>query len=256
MKNEKIIAIIGALHGDERVGVEVIKRLKKIIDGENIVGIVANEEGLKRGKRFISQDLNRSFPGNPKGNPEERIAYKLTKKIKKFDYVLDLHSFSCKSEPFAVLTKKTKSHLNLAESSGIRKIVLMLPKLASGKALIDYCPCGISIETGRYDLESTFKRAMFYTENILGTLGFLKKRKRKTGGIDYFKIIDVFFKEGDEEVVEGITNFKLIYKGETVASGRQRKVVAPYDFYPVLARERAYPNIVCLAAKRVKIEKR
>lgn len=256
MKNEKTIAIIGAVHGDEKVGVEALKRLKKIIDGKSIVGIVANKKAFERGKRFIAQDLNRSFPGNPKGALEEKIAYKLTKKIRKFDYILDLHSFSCKSEPFVVLTKKTKKHLKLANASGVRKIVFMSPKLASDKALIDHCCCGISIEVGKHDLESTFKRATFYTENILGVLGFLERKKRKTDEIDYFEIIDVFFKENDERVAGGITNFKLVHKGETVATGKQRRIVAPYDFYPVLARERAYPNILCLAAKRVKIERR
>lgn len=256
MKNEKTIAIIGALHGDEKVGVEVIRRLKKIIDRENIVGIVANEEGLKRGKRFIAQDLNRSFPGNPKGKLEEQIAYKLSKEIKKFDYILDLHSFSCKSKPFAVLTRKTKRHLRLAKASGINKIVFMSPKLASGKALIDHCSCGISIETGRHKLESTFKRATYYTENILKTFGFLEGNKEKTAKFDYFEVTDVFFKRGDEKIATNIVNFKLVRKGKTFTVGKRGEFIAPYDFYPVLAREKAYPNILCLAAKRVKIERR
>lgn len=250
----KTLAIIGAIHGDENVGVEVIRRLKKLDDERNIVGIVANNEALKKGKRFIVQDLNRSFPGDLKGNLEERLAYRLNKKIKKFDYILDLHSFSCKSDPFAVLTKKTKRHLKLAEASGINRVVFMSPKLASGKALIDHCRCGVSIETGRHDLESTFRRATHYTENILKALGFLKEKKRSAPKVDYFEIIDVFFKKGDRKIATDIANFKLVRKGKIVANGKRGKFIAPYDFYPVLARERAYPNILCLAAKNAKME--
>lgn len=256
MRGEKTIAIIGAVHGDEKVGAEVIEKLKKLIDGKSIVGVIANKGALKRGKRFIVQDLNRSFPGDPNGKLEEQIAYRLGKKIKKFDYVLDLHSFSCKSDPFAILTKRTKRHLKLAKASGINKIVFMLPKLASRKALIDHCRCGVSIETGRHNLESTIKRAARYTENILKTFGFLEGKRKRVSNFGYFEVTDVFFKKEKEKIAANVVNFKLVRKGEMVAIGKRRKFMAPYDFYPILAREVAYPDILCLAAKSVKIEGR
>jgi len=51
-------------------------------------------------------------------------------------------------------------------------------------------------------------------------------------------------------------NFKLVNKGQVFALKERKKIIALYDFYPILAREKAYSNILCLVAKRVKIEGR
>jgi len=109
MRNKKIL-IIGAVHGNEKVGAEIIEKKIRSLKKNNIKGIIANREALKQEARFIKEDLNRIFPGKVNGNHEEKIAYRLTKKIKNFDYLLDIHSFSCRSEPFAILTGKTKNH--------------------------------------------------------------------------------------------------------------------------------------------------
>lgn len=198
--------------------------------------------------------MNRSFPGNPGGNFEEKIAYHLTKIFKNFDYVLDLHSFSCQSDPFVIITKKTAQHLRLAKAARIRKVVFMSPALASGKALIDHCRCGISVEAGRHSQKNTYEQAGALTRNILAELGFLRRRKRSEIRISYFQIKDVFLKKTKKERLEKeIKNFKLVRKGGLVATGKKRRFLAPYDFYPILARERAYSKILCLAAKPVKI---
>jgi len=256
MKKNKTIAIIGGLHGDERVGVEVIKKLKQSLDGVRKAGIIANKKALKKGIRFIDQDLNRTFPGRSNGNYEERIAKRLLKRIKNFDYVLDLHSFSCNSPPFVILTKKTRKHLRLARATGVGRIVFMSPKLAFGKALIDHCCCGVSIEVGRHDLRSTLKKAMKYTKNVFDSLGFFKRKRRVVGKIEYFEIVNIFFKKGNEKLTKNVMNFKLVNKGQVFALKERKKIIALYDFYPILAREKAYSNILCLVAKRVKIEGR
>lgn len=255
MEDKKTVAIVGAVHGNESVGMEVIKRLGGAVDGQSVTGVIANKEAFQRGKRFIDQDLNRSFPGNPKGNLEERLAYKLNQEIKRFDYLLDLHSFSCQSEPFAIVTKRTKKHLRLAGALGIRKVVLMSPKLASGTALIDHARCGVSVEAGRHGLESTYNRAISYTKNALRALGFLEGRDQVVE-VDFFEVVEVFFKKEGARLRENVANFELVRRGEVITAGKQRKLVAPYDFYPILAREKAYPDILCLAAKSVKIKRR
>lgn len=251
MKKNKTIAIIGALHGNEGVGVEVIKNLTSFLR-RRAVGIIANTKALKKNVRFIDQDLNRSFPGRSDGNYEERLAKRLLKRVKDLDYVLDLHSFSCKSPPFAILTKKTKEHLRLVRASGVKKVIFMSPKLASGKALIDHCRCGVSIETGRHGFAVTISRATHYTKNVLRKLESQKGGRTKTNGVDFFEITDIFLKKGNEELVKNITNFKLITKGQIFAKEKEKEFTAPYDFYPVFAGEKAYPNILCLVARNDK----
>jgi succinylglutamate desuccinylase len=91
------IAIIGGTHGNEPVGIEVIKNLeeKKAMSSLHEYDcFLANPLAYKEKKRFIDTDLNRTFgvKGCRKGN--EGIESKnLTSKIKgKYDFVLDLHT--------------------------------------------------------------------------------------------------------------------------------------------------------------------
>ena len=249
MNNNKTIAIVGCLHGNEEVGSVVIEKLKKLITMSGGAGIIANQLALKRGVRFIDQDLNRSFPGKAGGNYEEKLAFQLNRIVKQYDYVIDFHSFSCQSPPFAILTRRTPGHLKLASELGVTKVVLMSSRLASGKALIDYCRYGISIEAGKHGLKSTNNRAIGSAKRVLISS---KARKIK---INYYQVVDIIYKKNpDERLLKQIKNFTLVHKGEIVTSNRFGKFIAPYDFYPVLAREEAYPNILCLAAKTVIIK--
>lgn len=249
MKRKNTIAIVGAVHGNERVGVNVIKRLGKRVDGKYVTSLIANKEAYKNNVRFINQDLNRSFPGRAGGNYEEKLAFDINRKIKAFDYLVDLHSFSFNGSPFAILTKRSKAHFQLAEKLGIRKVVLMSPELAGGKSLIDHCSCGVSIETGKHNLKLTDKRAEKYVRNVLGG------RSPKTK-VTYFEVMKVFQKKGNEKLVDRIKNFQYVRKGMVIALGAGSKRKTAFGFYPVLAREKAYPETLCLAAKIVKIKER
>ena len=61
------LVLICCLHGNEGYGLEVCK-------GQSLFPFVlANEKALEENKRFIDWDLNRCFPGNRKGNYEEKI---------------------------------------------------------------------------------------------------------------------------------------------------------------------------------------
>ncbi|MCG2809538.1 MAG: succinylglutamate desuccinylase/aspartoacylase family protein, partial [Candidatus Portnoybacteria bacterium] len=81
-KNKKIkVAIIGCVHGDEVIGKKIINELKNLKFKEGSLGFfIANQPALNKNKRFIKQDLNRSFPGNINGIAEEKIAYSLKNK--------------------------------------------------------------------------------------------------------------------------------------------------------------------------------
>jgi succinylglutamate desuccinylase len=248
---DKTLVIVGAQHGDERVGLEVIRRLGRQVDGQKVVGLVANPKALKKGVRFIDQDLNRSFPGRKDGNSEERLAASLASKLRRADYVLDLHSFSCRSRPFAILTKRTAEHFRLVRAMGIERLVLMSPQVASGRSLIDYCRYGVSVEAGRHNLEGTHQRATGYARAILEFLEGRDQRRKKK--LDCFEVRGVFYKERGEELFAEVDNFRLVAKGARLARRKKRVRRAPFAFYPILARERAYKKILCLAAKRVKI---
>ncbi|MEK6968774.1 MAG: succinylglutamate desuccinylase/aspartoacylase family protein [Nanoarchaeota archaeon] len=158
-------AIIVCVHGDEKYGVEVIKKIKKFTNKTSV--IIANPEALKKNKRFVDVDLNRCFPGKARGNREERIAFSLTKALKQFDYVIDLHSSSTETEPFIITTRISTDHKKLISCIPVRKVVIMTKKLAKGKALIDHCKCGVSIEIGQHQNKNNAAKAVSIIRRML-----------------------------------------------------------------------------------------
>lgn len=94
------IFVSAAIHGDELNGIEIIRRLIsnpkfKLIRGTLIAVPMVNVYGVVNQSRYMPdrRDLNRSFPGSPKGSLASRVANKfMTEVVKKCDYGIDLHT--------------------------------------------------------------------------------------------------------------------------------------------------------------------
>lgn len=109
--------------------------------------ILANEEAAKRNVRFIDQDLNRSFPGNPKGNYEERRAAEILPAIQSADIVIDIHTTTSevKMVPIiASLTSEIKKVINLTTA----KEIVVMGDEAVKRSLIGHANVGVSLEFG------------------------------------------------------------------------------------------------------------
>lgn len=89
-----------AIHGDEVNGVEIISKLlpyldPKVLRGTVIAVPVVNVLGFMTGDRYLPdrRDLNRSFPGSPRGSLASRIAHLfMTEVVAKCDVGIDLHT--------------------------------------------------------------------------------------------------------------------------------------------------------------------
>jgi predicted deacylase len=94
------LLVTSALHGDELNGVEIIRRLlgnKSLnrIKGTLILIPVVNVFGFVGQSRYLPdrRDLNRSFPGSPKGSMAARLANLLVNEILPCcTHVIDLHT--------------------------------------------------------------------------------------------------------------------------------------------------------------------
>ena len=97
-----VLVLTAAIHGDELNGIEMIRQVVHDIDPKKLKGVVVgipivNLEGFWRKDRYIGdrRDLNRCFPGNPKGSYPSRVAHALfTSIINQCDMVIDLHTGS------------------------------------------------------------------------------------------------------------------------------------------------------------------
>ena len=91
--------ISSGVHGDELNGIEIIRRLLQQIDvrvlhGTVITVPVVNVFGLVNASRYLP-DLNRSFPGSPRGSLASRLAHRfMTTIVARCSVGLDLHTGS------------------------------------------------------------------------------------------------------------------------------------------------------------------
>ncbi len=105
----KTLVVTAGVHGDEYVAVQAVKELLKEIRAEELSGQVifvplVNHGGFYEGTFLTPEDgenLNRCFPGNPKGSLTWRIAYAVEQTLyPQADFLLDLHGGS----PYETMT--------------------------------------------------------------------------------------------------------------------------------------------------------
>ena len=94
--------IDAAIHGDEAVGVEVVRQVLADLDAKSLRGTliavpIVNVLGFMNGDRYLPdrRDLNRSFPGSRRGSLAARIAHlMMTEVVAKCEVGIDLHTGS------------------------------------------------------------------------------------------------------------------------------------------------------------------
>nr|PZN56923.1 MAG: succinylglutamate desuccinylase [Bacteroidota bacterium] len=99
-KEGPVLLLMGAMHGDEINGTEVVRRLiesqqHRPTRGTTICIPIINIYGFISSSRYVpdGKDVNRSFPGNPHGSLASRVAHYLTRDIiPKIDYGIDFHT--------------------------------------------------------------------------------------------------------------------------------------------------------------------
>ena len=97
-----VLCVTAAVHGDELNGIEMVRSLLYNIEPTKLRGTVVgvpivNLDGFRRNSRYLTdrRDLNRFFPGNPRGSSASRIAYEFFNKvILNCEILVDLHTGS------------------------------------------------------------------------------------------------------------------------------------------------------------------
>jgi predicted deacylase len=92
--------ISAAIHGDEINGVEIIRRLLEHVTPDRLAGSllavpIVNVFGFISQSRYLPdrRDLNRSFPGSPRGSMASRLAYLFMEEVVRHcTHGIDLHT--------------------------------------------------------------------------------------------------------------------------------------------------------------------
>ncbi|MBY6160580.1 succinylglutamate desuccinylase/aspartoacylase family protein [Mameliella alba] len=95
-----VMFVSAAVHGDEVIGVEIVRRLLRAaplsrMSGTLVAVPIVNSFGFINRSRYLPdrRDLNRCFPGSPEGSLAARLAHLfLTEIVMRCDVGIDLHS--------------------------------------------------------------------------------------------------------------------------------------------------------------------
>lgn len=120
--------VSAAVHGDEVIGVEIVRRLLRSKSLKNMKGTllaipIVNSFGFMNHSRYLPdrRDLNRSFPGSPTGSLASRLAHIFIQQIvAKSDIGIDLHSAAIHRTnlPQIRVTPSKPDTMELAEAFG------------------------------------------------------------------------------------------------------------------------------------------
>lgn len=184
------LCLTAAIHGDELNGIEVVRRVMHDVSADKLAGRVigvpiVNLQGFRRGSRYLPdrRDLNRYFPGNPKGSSASRIAYSFFREvIVHCSALVDLHTGSFERANLPQLRADLRNPEIVALTQGFGATVIVHSGAAQGTLRHAATAAGIPAVTleagGPSELELTeVKHGVKGIETLLNTLGMVRKTR-------------------------------------------------------------------------------
>jgi predicted deacylase len=184
--------VSAAVHGDEILGTEIIRRLlglvlRKRLRGTLVAVPVVNAYGFITQQRYLPdrRDLNRSFPGSPTGSQAARLADLFMREIvQRCDFGVDLHSGALHRDNLPQIRGRLDQPAveNLARAFGVPVLLnselrdgsLRAAASAIGKPLLVY----EGGEALRFD-EAAIRAGVQGCLNVMARTGILPQRPRR-----------------------------------------------------------------------------
>jgi succinylglutamate desuccinylase len=265
------VAIVAGMHGNEPAGIAAAQRLLSALRGATarlrgrLVALAGNLSALAAGQRFLERDLNRLWTADQitrlEGTPpadddteqaEQRALLSVLRTLGREAegagqelVVLDLHSTSAPSAPFAIINDTLRSRA-LALAVPI-PLVLGLEESVRG-ALIDYTADAghefVGLEGGEHHAPATAELLEAAVWHVLVKLGALRREdvpdlaahaerlRRAASGAP--GVVEVLYRHeiapGDDFRMEpGFRSFQPVRAGHLLARDRRGPVAAPLD---------------------------
>ncbi|QDF76961.1 MULTISPECIES: succinylglutamate desuccinylase/aspartoacylase family protein [Shewanella] len=183
------VFVSAAVHGDELNGIEIIRRLiqskLKLLKGTLILVPMVNVYGVLNQSRYMPdrRDLNRCFPGSPKGSLAGRVAHTfLNSIVQHCDYGIDLHTGAIHRSNLPQIRANLDDEQTLALAQAFGVPVLLNANVRDGSLRESAVNKGTRVllyEAGqalRFDELSiqTGERGIL---NVLSSLGLVRKRR-------------------------------------------------------------------------------
>ncbi|ESP87152.1 succinylglutamate desuccinylase/aspartoacylase domain-containing protein [Candidatus Halobonum tyrrellensis] len=253
------VAVVGGLHGDEPCGPAAVERLVAADpDVERPVKlIVANEEALERDVRYVDEDLNRAFPGDPDADTHERrLASHIARELEGCT-TLSLHSTQSYAEPFA-LCATVDAVARAVVPSLPTNLLIETDPFTEGR-LIEH-PHTLEVECGLQGSDRAAENAYWLSRAFLAATGALAAPVADdatpfdvdtTSEVGVFELLSPIAKPAAETYEVFARNFERVEAGERFASADGETLTAEEPFYPVLMSAYGYADLFGYAAEKV-----
>lgn len=271
-----LLICLGGVHGNEWAGVKAIDLMGKMLEVEPItnpnfryrgrfVGLIGHVEALKLNKRFIDQDMNRSFHEEtlnriktlPKDElrAEEKEIQALYRKIKReiSTYkpekviVLDLHTTTAGGGIFALANDDPESlrlgkelHVPVITGFNVRVKGTTMQFFTSERFGVDMTT--VVFEGGQHDELLSVNRSIAAITNCMRTIGAVRSedvenqhnyllREYSKGLPRVAKLISSYQVHPGEDfrMLPDFSNFQRIHKGQLLAYSQGKQVIARGD---------------------------
>ncbi|QCS42589.1 succinylglutamate desuccinylase/aspartoacylase family protein [Natrinema versiforme] len=245
------IAVVAGVHGDEPCGVRAVERLldERPTVKRPVKLIVANEDALERQVRFVDEDLNRAFPGDPDAKTHEgQLAHRLVEELEGC-LTFSMHSTQSHADPFAIVN---------GVSETAREIVPQLPvsamvetsNFAEGRlfSAVDT----VEVECGLQGSETAAQNADRLTRAFLTAVGALPGDTVRRD-LPVYRLTDVIRKGQADTYEVFVENFTEVEAGDSFAAADGDEQVAAEPFYPVLMSPNGYRNVFGYAAEKLEV---
>lgn len=182
-----VVFVSAAVHGDELIGVEVVRRLIKsrrlrLARGVVVLVSMVNVYGVLNQSRYMPdrRDLNRSFPGSPQGSLAGRVADQfLNEIVRHCDFGIDLHTGAIHRSNLPQIRADLSDPETMAMAQAFGVPVLLNSTMRDGSLRQAAVECGTRIllyeagEALRFD-ELSIRAGTKGILNILSYLGMIK----------------------------------------------------------------------------------
>ena len=255
------VAVVGAIHGDEPCGPVAIDRLVAEAPPVRrpVKFVVANEEALDAGVRYLDEDLNRAFPGDSDvESHERRLAAHLARELRGCT-TLSLHSTRSFAEPFALVDRVDAATRAICPHLPV-SVVVETDRFTDGR-LIEH-PHTVEVECGLQGTDEAAENAYDLIRAFLDATDVLDAADERspnatravtaeTDEVTIYRLLDPIPKapDGDHEVFAA--NFESVAEGDRFAATDGDPLVADRPFYPVLLSADGYEDIFGYVAEHV-----
>jgi predicted deacylase len=243
------VAIVGGIHGDEPCGVRAIERLLAEAPAVErpVKLVVANEEALERGVRYIDADLNRDFdPDDGRDAHEYDLAGRLADEVEGC-LVLSIHSTQSFADPFGFVTDLESPAA--AVCSSLPLVALCVPDFEEARALGTRANL-IDVEAGLQGTDEAAENAYQVSRAFLTATGVLPGETTRRD-LPLYQGTHTLEKPPAEEYEVFAENFTLVEAGEVYAAADGEALVAETPFYPIMLSPRGYRDVFGFAGEHL-----